>query len=60
MPKPKSPKTIPILARSLDKHLKDMGMGPNELIELACALIDHAAKRARAPKENTVLLQAPT
>jgi hypothetical protein len=60
MLKPKAARTIPILARSLDRHLDEMGMGPSELVELACALIDHAARRARAPKESTALLRAPT
>jgi hypothetical protein len=48
-----SHKTITILARSLDKHLSAMGMGHRELVDLACALIDHAAERATQEQEPT-------
>ena len=41
-----SKRTIRTLARSLDRHLSELGMGQQELIDLACALIDRAAERA--------------
>lgn len=53
----KADKTISTLARSLDRHLSEMGMGHRELVELACALLDHAA--ARVSEEDYSASSAP-
>jgi hypothetical protein len=41
----KRKKTIDTLARSLERHFAQQGMGPRELVDLACALIDQATRR---------------
>jgi len=45
-------RTIDTLARTLDRHLAEMGMGSQELVDLACALIDHATQRAQGKQSS--------
>jgi hypothetical protein len=48
-----STRTIDTLARSLDRHLSEMGMGPRALVHLACKLIDRATYRVGQEDSGT-------